>query len=340
MGLLINRKLFQQAGLDPDTPPTTWEEVRAAAKKIAALGNGIAGFGEYSAGNTGGWHFTAQMYGLGGDIVGRRAARRPPSTTRTGKQVVENLKAMRWEDDSMGKTQLLKWGDLQKQIATRQARHVPRRARRHRVHGPATRRQVRELRHGPDPRRAKATLFGGNNYMIKKGISPDKIKAAVAWLELQEPHGRQGAVRLGPQPRPTVCPSVCRSPTSSPARQQDEGRRSRAANATMPVENFKPFMDNPVPGKAEPPKAQEIYKVLDNVMSGVLTNKNADVDKLLATAEHAGQPDPGEPVAAPGDRRPAPAPARPTRTAPAPRRLATRRRAPHEPASSRRRPAP
>lgn len=77
MGLLINRKLFEQAGLDPDNPPRTWEEVRAAAKKIAGLGKGIAGYGEYSAGNTGGWHFTATMYGLGGDIVdasGNKAA--------------------------------------------------------------------------------------------------------------------------------------------------------------------------------------------------------------------------------------------------------------------------
>lgn len=53
----------------------------------------------------------------------------------------------------------------------------------------------------------------------------------------------------------------------------------------MPVENFKAFMDNPVTGKAEPPKAQEIYKILDNAMSGVLTNKNADIDKLLSDAE-------------------------------------------------------
>ncbi|WP_316315970.1 extracellular solute-binding protein, partial [Clavibacter michiganensis] len=69
MGLLINRKLFEQAGLDPDSPPRTWDEVRTAAKKIAGLGDGIAGFGEYSAGNTGGWHFTAQMYSCGSDIV-------------------------------------------------------------------------------------------------------------------------------------------------------------------------------------------------------------------------------------------------------------------------------
>ncbi|MGQ4445613.1 sugar ABC transporter substrate-binding protein, partial [Streptomyces violaceoruber] len=60
---------------------------------------------------------------------------------------------------------------------------------------------------------------------------------------------------------------------------------ARLEHATMPVENFKSFMDNPVPGLAEPPKAQEVYKVLDNVMSGLLTNEDADVDKLLSTAE-------------------------------------------------------
>ncbi|MGW4027385.1 sugar ABC transporter substrate-binding protein, partial [Streptomyces sp. NPDC005009] len=38
-------------------------------------------------------------------------------------------------------------------------------------------------------------------------------------------------------------------------------------------------------GKAEPPKAQEVYKILDTVMSGLLTNEDADVDKLLDTAE-------------------------------------------------------
>lgn len=53
----------------------------------------------------------------------------------------------------------------------------------------------------------------------------------------------------------------------------------------MPVANFRTFVDNPVPGKAEPPKAQEVYKVLDNVMSGLLTNRDANVDKLLSDAE-------------------------------------------------------
>ncbi|MFJ3767302.1 extracellular solute-binding protein [Streptomyces sp. NPDC090082] len=282
MGLLINRKLFKDAGLDPDNPPRTWEEVRAAAKKIAALGKGISGFGEYSAGNTGGWHFTAQMYSLGGDVVdpsGTKAA----FNNETGKQVAKNLHAMRWEDDSMGKTQLLKWGDLQKQIATDKlgmflaapddiAYMVQQLGAKYENFGM-----------GPIPG-GRNTLAGGNNYMVKKGISPDKIKAAVAWLtykNLTVGKGQFDWARTKADGLPVGVPQ----PNFWLNASKSTDDASRVQNATMPVANFKSFMDNPVAGKAEPPKAQEVYKVLDNVMSGLLTNKDADVDKLLATAE-------------------------------------------------------
>ncbi|WP_426362455.1 ABC transporter substrate-binding protein [Streptomyces sp. E-08] len=282
MGLLINRKLFKDAGLDPDNPPRTWEEVRAAAKKIAGLGDGISGFGEYSAGNTGGWHFTAQMYSLGGDVVdpsGTKAA----FNNELGKQVAKNLHAMRWEDDSMGKTQLLKWGDLQKQIATDKlgmflaapddiAYMVQQLGAKYENFGM-----------GPIPG-GRNTLAGGNNYMVKKGIPSDRIKAAVAWLNyknLTVGKGQFDWARSKADGLPVGVPQP--NFWLNASKTTDDANRVR--NATMPVANFKSFMDNPVAGKAEPPKAQEVYKVLDNVMSGLLTNKDADVDKLLATAE-------------------------------------------------------
>ena len=80
MGLVYNRKLFTQAGLNPDAPPKTWAEVQEAAKKIAGLGAGYTGFGEYSAGNTGGWHFAASLYARGGSMVERRRQERRRST--------------------------------------------------------------------------------------------------------------------------------------------------------------------------------------------------------------------------------------------------------------------
>ncbi|MEU8619138.1 extracellular solute-binding protein [Streptomyces sp. NPDC048623] len=281
MGLLINRKLFQQAGLDPDNPPRTWDEVRAAAKKIAGLGGGVAGYGEYSAGNTGGWHFTAAMYSLGGDVVdasGKKAA----FDDELGRQVAKNLHAMRWEDDSMGKTQLLKWGDLQKQIATDKlgmflaapddiAYMVQQLGAKYENFGM-----------GPIPG-GRSTLAGGNNYMIKQGISGDKIKAAVAWLNFKYLTVGQGQfdwARWKADGLPVGVPQ----PNFWRGESKTKDDASRTQNATMPVANFKTFMDNPVSAKAEPPKAQEIYKVLDNVMSGILTNKDADIDKLLSTA--------------------------------------------------------
>ncbi|MFF3641170.1 extracellular solute-binding protein [Streptomyces sp. NPDC002564] len=282
MGLLINRKLFKRAGLDPNSPPTTWKEVRAAAKKIAALGDGVAGFGEYSAGNNGGWHFTAATYGLGGDIVdggGTKAA----FNNATGRQIVDNLKAMRWDDDSMGKTQLLKWGDLQKQMAadklgmflaapddiTYMVQNLGA--------------KYGDFGMGPMPGQ-KATLFGGNDYMIKKGSSPDKIKAAIAWINfkfLTPGKGQFDWARTKQDGLPVGLPQ----PNFWTGETKSTDDKARSASSTMPVANFKAFTDHPVRGKAEPPKAQEIYKVLDTLMSAVLTNRDADPDKLLKTAE-------------------------------------------------------
>nr|WP_030876919.1 extracellular solute-binding protein [Streptomyces sp. NRRL B-24051] len=281
MGLMINRKLFTQAGLDPDTPPATWEEVRAASRKIAALGKGVAGFGEYSAGNNGGWHFTATQYALGGDVVD--ASGKAAFNDDKGRQVLQQLHDMRWEDDSIGRTQLLKWGDLQKQIATDKlgmflaapddiAYMVQQLGAKYENFGL-----------GPIPG-AQGTLFGGNNYMIKKGSSPDKIKAAVAWLNFKNLTPGKGQFEWA-RTKADKLPVGLPQPNFFTGGSKAKDDADRAANATMPVENFKAFMDNPVQGKAEPPKAQEIYKILDNAMSAVLTNKDADIDKLLDTAE-------------------------------------------------------
>lgn len=67
--LIWNKKLFKQAGLDPEKGPTTWGEIRADAEKIDALGGDIKGF--YFSGNCGGCNiftFTPLIWASGGDI--------------------------------------------------------------------------------------------------------------------------------------------------------------------------------------------------------------------------------------------------------------------------------
>ena len=115
-GLIINRKLFTQAGLNPDNPPTTWAQVEQDAKAITKLGHGIYGYGDYSAGNNGGWHFSSEIDAEGGQMV-NSAGTAAAFNTAQGQAVLQALHQMRFVDHSMSPTQQLAWGTLQKQMA-------------------------------------------------------------------------------------------------------------------------------------------------------------------------------------------------------------------------------
>ncbi|MGH3415566.1 MAG: ABC transporter substrate-binding protein, partial [Actinocrinis sp.] len=67
---------------------------------------------------------------------------------------------------------------------------------------------------------------------------------------------------------------------------QADAAALKAANANMPVANYAAYLNNPVAGVPEPPIAsQQIYAVLDNAMSAVMTNRNANIQSLLTDAE-------------------------------------------------------
>jgi ABC-type glycerol-3-phosphate transport system substrate-binding protein len=282
MGLIYNRKLFQQAGLDPDKPPTTWEEVAADAKAIAKLGNGINGYGEYSAQNTGGWHFTAELYGLGGQMVsddGKKAA----FNNDMGKQVLQHLYDMRWTDQSLGATQGYKWPDLMtNMVAGKEGMYVG---------APDDITYMVQTLHGdyadygmgPMPGQ-KAALTGGNLYLFKATDTPDQIKAGIAWINfkyLTVGKGQFDWARTKADGLPVGLPL----PSFFTGASAEKDNANRAASATIPVANFKPYVGTQVSGRVEPKNAQEIYKVLDNAVSAVLTDKNANIGTLLSTAE-------------------------------------------------------
>lgn len=64
-GLYYNKDLFVQAGLDPNSPPQTWDEVREYGMAIAALGDQYAG--TYATGNMQ-WYFEPLVYEFGGQF--------------------------------------------------------------------------------------------------------------------------------------------------------------------------------------------------------------------------------------------------------------------------------
>src|SRR5258708_16797652 len=98
LGILYNRKMFQAVGLDPEKPPTSWDDFRSYAKKLTTPS--IAGFADTSTGNQGGWHFTNWMYTGGGDM---QSADGTKATFNSAKGVSELqlLKDMRFPYNSM-----------------------------------------------------------------------------------------------------------------------------------------------------------------------------------------------------------------------------------------------
>jgi ABC-type glycerol-3-phosphate transport system substrate-binding protein len=121
MSLTYNRTLFKAAGLDPDKPPTTWDEVRTDAKAIATK-TGMAGYAEMATQNTGGWQLTTATYALGGRMETVDANGKVTATLNNAatKQALANLKTLRWDDNSMGSTFDYAWGSINQAFAAGQ----------------------------------------------------------------------------------------------------------------------------------------------------------------------------------------------------------------------------
>ncbi|WP_214321334.1 ABC transporter substrate-binding protein [Nonomuraea sediminis] len=285
VGLVYNRKLFTQAGLDPSNPPKTWAEIREAAKKIAGLGPGYVGYGEYSGGNTGGWHFTQAIYGRGGSDLtpdNKKAAFNSPE----GRAVLQNLHDMRWVDNSMGSKLLVGWESLMMAMGSGKVGMM--------LGAPDVVTDVVNKFKGnvadygitgfPE---AKATLSGGEAFMVNPKATPAEAKAGLQWIDFRfntVGKGRFDFARGKTLGNPVGVPDndVYGDSATGKAIQAD-----RKANATLPVENYEPYVQAAaaVPPKAEPVHAQELYAILDVAMSGVLSRQNADVGQLLSDAE-------------------------------------------------------
>ncbi|WP_129842841.1 extracellular solute-binding protein [Streptomyces sp. RFCAC02] len=290
MGLLYNRDLFEQAGLDPDAPPTTWDEVREASDAIADIGGGVTGYGECAIDNTGGWHLTSEIYSRGGEVATQDGDRwRAAFNDAPAREMLETLHAMRWEDDSMGSDQMRSCEDLMIAMGAGQLGmyvaapdNIPTIVRQYEG-------TYENLGLAPIPD-GQGTLIGGEGYMINANASPEVIEAALTWLQWRFVNPDETERRIQQRlddDQPVGLPMPPTPDIWVDGETRDAVEALKEEHANVPVGNVAPFMDAApsIPGRIEPPSAQEVYAILDGVVQGVLTDRDADIQGLLDDAE-------------------------------------------------------
>jgi ABC-type glycerol-3-phosphate transport system substrate-binding protein len=297
--LHYNRKLFQQAGLDPNKPPTTWAQVASYAKQIAQK-TGKAGYAEMAKDdNTAGWIFTTLVYALGGRMergIGTNAV-----ATLNSPQAItamQLLHKMRWEDNSMGSNFDMGWSDINQQFAAGnigmyvsgsdiytnlvQASNVD-----PSIYGIAPIPLAKNKNAG--------VLGGGTLAAVRPDANAATRAAAVRWIDffyeqplISKTQAIRNAKTLVAGKQPVGVPAL---PVFNKA-QYVLSQTWIKPYINVPTAQMKPFLTGIFDQTVVPePSAstQSIYHTLDAPVEAVLTDKNANIVQLLNQANSTAQ---------------------------------------------------
>ena len=298
---MINVELFEKAGLVDGNGlpiyPKTWEELAQTAKTIKDK-TGSAGLCLLAKDNAGGWHFSNIAWAFGAkleaNVNGKWVAQLNSPEAIAAMSYVKDLK---WkynvltadptnEDWGTG-FKALGTGEAAMYIGANDAVNQPTQ-----VNGL----DVKKLAIVPAPAGpgGQYSLMGGTPYMFAANATSEEVKAALRYLEIMgrapvvTPESKAG-LEADAQNRVTagipVIPSfpAWTAPDYLKAQQEVVEKYS---NVDMRL--FNDYYD--ILKKSgnlhleEPMLAQDMYAELTKVLQAVITDKNADVAKLLETA--------------------------------------------------------
>ena len=294
MSLTYNRTIFTQAGLDPNKPPTTWDEVRADAKIISEKTKN-AGFAEMATQNTGGWQLTTMTYALGGRMEttgtdGKVTATLNNSATKSALQFLHSL---RWDDNSMGATFDYNWTSINQAFAAGQigmftggSDLYTAMVQNNNLNPADYGVTIIPLANDPNA----GVLGGGTLAAVNVVTTEDQRDAAVNWIDfywMNKLLTQDGAVAdakaLKANNQAVGVPTL---PLFDKAT-YDQTQLWIKDYINVPTAQMTPYtakiFDEPLVN--EPTKnTQDLYAALDPVLQAVLTDKNANIDTLLSAA--------------------------------------------------------
>ncbi|MBA2952804.1 extracellular solute-binding protein [Nocardioides sp. MAH-18] len=289
VGLHYSRALFEKAGLDPDQPPTTWDEVREDAQAIAEK-TGQAGYVQMTSNNTGGWMLTTLTYALGGRMESEDGATASIDNDAT-REGLELLHDMKWDDQSMGKNTNFEWGTINEAFA---AGKIGMYMSGSDVYNAlVTTNQIDPDDYGlaalPLSDSADAGILGGGSVAaVSAKASPEEQEAAVKWNDFyreRKNYDPDAAVAdakvLAESDQPIGTPTL-------PIFDQETWQAVEDAKAeyvNVPQDQMTSFTEGVFSQTLIPEPAshtQEVYGILDSIVQKVLTDEGADIDALLA----------------------------------------------------------
>lgn len=295
MGLMYNRALFSKAGLDPDKPPTTWDEVRSAAKTITEK-TGVPGFGSMTTSNTGGWVLTTMSYAFGGKLEsddGKTAT----VTNDATKQVLDWYRQVRWSDNAFGSNFLLSYDDANQAFAAGKLGMFVQGADLYSnaVVNLGMKKEDFGLAPLPQTDKGLGTLGGGTVEIVSPTATAEQKAAAVKWIQFSQVAKFGDQALAEADAKSAAADGLAVGAPGLPLFSKEVDDRFLGwikPYVNVPRENFTAYLDSVekltlVP---EPPtKAQELYATLDPVVQAVLTRQDADVDQLLTAAQKTAQ---------------------------------------------------
>ncbi len=288
LGLMFNIKVIQAAGLDPNSPPKTWDDFRAYAKQIHDK-TGVPGYVELTNQNTGGWHLTNWIYTGGGDL--EKVSGNTTQVVFNNDVAVawlKNLQAMKFTDNSLYNDVLVGYNDALQIFAATKAAMVVEASDVLPALQTAYQADMTNIGLWPMPQAptnpGNATLSGGHVYVFKNGDNSATLNAAVEWASYYR-------FDLSVIEESTVQASAAGLPVGFPTASIFTGSYEQSLlaiskkYANLPLDNYALYANAPLAVRPEPPvQTQAMYGVLDTVVQGVLTKASADPQALLNTA--------------------------------------------------------
>lgn len=296
--LYINKPLFEEAGLvNADgsiKEPDTWEDV-AEFSKIIREKTGKAGFVFPTTNNVGGWQFLNIAWSYGVEFEKQRDDGSWEATfdTPEAREALQFIKDLKWKYNALVDDNVIDQDTIYKYFSTNQGammiRDVP-------FSGYSYGMSLDDLyaTKMPKGKAGRFSQMGGNLWMFSKNSTPEQIEAGFKWLEFtgfspemtdEQVEEYRKTCETSAENHLAIIEREAFDVWTNPET-TEKRREVRKQYANVDYANYKNYFEaTDVEVKLEPAAcAQQLYAVLDKCIQEVITNENADVDKLISDA--------------------------------------------------------